>query len=80
MRKFVRNLKRGTNTYKGMIPLKCFNFGGIGHFSSKCTHKNKESDEYENPKKKRKIKRVEGTKINYSRKVSTPRKEYSSWH
>jgi hypothetical protein len=32
---FVRKLKRGTKKYKGMIPLKCFNYDGIGHFDSK---------------------------------------------
>jgi hypothetical protein len=52
---FVRKLKRGTNKYKGMLPLKCFNCDGIGHFSSKCPYaKNKGSDEEEDPKKKKK--------------------------
>jgi DNA-directed RNA polymerase subunit N (RpoN/RPB10) len=32
--------------YKGMLPLKCFSCGGIGHFYYKYPHdKNKESDE-----------------------------------
>jgi hypothetical protein len=52
---FVRKLKRGTDKYKGMLPLKCFNCDGIGHFSSKCPYaKNKGSDEEEDPKKKKK--------------------------
>jgi uncharacterized coiled-coil protein SlyX len=55
MENFVRNLKRGTDKYKGMLQLKIFNCGGIGHFSSKCPHKNKESDEEEYPKKKKKL-------------------------
>jgi hypothetical protein len=42
---FVRKLKIGTDKYKGMLPLKCFNYGGIGHFSPKCPHKNNKSDE-----------------------------------
>ena len=33
----VKNIKRGTGKYKGKLPLKCFNFGEIGHFSSKFT-------------------------------------------
>jgi len=34
----VRKLKRGTSTYKGNLPLKCFNCGEIGHFASKCPY------------------------------------------
>jgi hypothetical protein len=45
MTKFVRRLKKGTSKSKVMIPLKCFNCGGIGHFSSKFPHRNKYSDE-----------------------------------
>ena len=39
--KFVRRLKKGSSKYKGKIPFKCFNCGKIGHFSSKCPHKQK---------------------------------------
>jgi hypothetical protein len=43
---FVRKLKRGTNKYKCMLPLKCFNCGKIGHFANKCSYaKNSDSDE-----------------------------------
>jgi len=35
---FVRKLKRGTDKYKGKIPLKCFNCCKIGHFSAKCPY------------------------------------------
>jgi hypothetical protein len=45
MENFFRNLKRGTDKYKGMLPLKYFDFSSIGHFSYKCPHKNKECDE-----------------------------------
>lgn len=34
---FVRKLKRGRSKYKGKLPLKCFNCGEIGHFSSKVS-------------------------------------------
>jgi len=30
----VWKLKKGTDKYKGMLPLKCFNCGGIDHFYS----------------------------------------------
>jgi hypothetical protein len=51
---FIRKLKRGTHEYKGMLPLKCFNYDGICHFHSKCPYaKNKGSDEEEEQSKGR---------------------------
>jgi hypothetical protein len=38
---FVRRMKRGTDKYKGMLPLKCFNCDGVGHFANKCPYKKK---------------------------------------
>ena len=35
---FINKLERGTGKCKGKLPLKCFNSGRIGHFSSKCTY------------------------------------------
>jgi hypothetical protein len=50
----VRKLKRGINKYKGILPLKCFNCDGIGHFASKFPYaKNSGSNEEEEPKKKK---------------------------
>jgi hypothetical protein len=54
MKNFARKLKRGTRKYKGILLLKCFNYGGIGHFASKYPYaKNKDNDE-EDPKKEKK--------------------------
>jgi uncharacterized lipoprotein YehR (DUF1307 family) len=55
VRNFVRNLKRGTDKYKGMLPLKYFDCNSIANFDSKCPYaKNKGSDEEEDPKMKKK--------------------------
>jgi hypothetical protein len=52
---FVRKLKIGTDKYKGILPLKCFNCDGIDYVSSKFPYdKSKGSDEEEDPKKKKK--------------------------
>jgi hypothetical protein len=69
---FVRKLKKGTNKYKGMLPLKCFDYGGIVHFVSKCPHKNKYIDEKEAYKREKKYRKgnKRRNKGNLSRKVS----------
>lgn len=33
---FVRRLKKGIEKYRVKLPFKCFNFGKIGHYASKC--------------------------------------------
>ena len=51
---FIKKLEKGTGKYKGKLPLKCFNYGRIGHFSSKCAYpKQDDSDERETSKFKR---------------------------
>ena len=39
---FIKKLERGTGKYKGKLPLKCFNYGRIGHFSRKCPYPKQE--------------------------------------
>jgi hypothetical protein len=48
--KFVRRLKNRSGKYQGKFPFKCFNFGKIGHFASKCPHK-KQNQNSEGKKK-----------------------------
>ncbi len=53
--KFVRRLTKGSGKYKGKLPFKSFNYGKVGHFTTKCPHKKKEhgsADEEGFPKKK----------------------------
>jgi hypothetical protein len=68
-------MKIGSRKFKGMLPLKCFNCDGVFHFDNKVPYKNKESNEEDDSKRKRGSKRVEETKINFSRNVSAPRKK-----
>jgi hypothetical protein len=53
--KFVRGLKKGSGKYQGKLPFKCFNYGKIGHFASKCPHHKK--DQNSDDEKKYKFKK-----------------------
>jgi hypothetical protein len=62
--KFVIRLKKGSGKYQGKLPFKFFNYGKIGHFSSKCPHKEKyQKDQNSDDEKKYKFKK-------YSKKKS----------
>jgi hypothetical protein len=62
--KFVRRLKRGSGKYQGKFPFKCFNYGEIGHFSSKCPQKEKDQkDQNSDDEKKHKFKKYSKKKI-----------------
>jgi hypothetical protein len=75
---FIRNLKKGTKKYKGMLPLKCFNCGGIGHFSSKCPHKNKDSDEEEASKRENKYQKGNKRRNKLFKKIFYSKEDSSS--
>lgn len=53
--KFTRNLKKGTEKYKGMLPLKCFSCGNIGHYASRSPNR---SMHKKRDTKERKVKRM----------------------
>jgi hypothetical protein len=44
----MSKLKKGFGNYKSKFAFKCFDYGRIGHFSSKCPYmkKNKNKEEY----------------------------------
>ena len=76
----MRKLKRGTDKYKGKLPLKWFNCGKSSHFSSKCPYfRSLYSDEEEVPKKEKRYKKGDKkrNKIKFFKK-SLYSREYSS--
>jgi len=54
MANFVKRLPRGTGSYKGKIPLKCFKCGRIFHFVAKYSHK-EEKPNREKPQSKGRV-------------------------
>jgi hypothetical protein len=58
--KFMRRLKKELGKYQGKLPFKCFNYGKIGHFSSKCPHK--KNDQNSDDEKKYKFKKYSKNK------------------
>ena len=44
---FISKIEKGIGKYKGKLPLKCFNYGRIGHFSNKFPYPKQEESDHE---------------------------------
>ena len=67
--KFARRLKKGSGKYQGKFPFKFFNYGKIGHFSSKCPHHKK--DQKSDDEKKYKYKKYNKKKCLIEKGIRT---------
>ncbi|KAJ8629366.1 hypothetical protein MRB53_022689 [Persea americana] len=50
---FVQKLRKGKGKFKGKLPFKCFNCGGISHFAAKCPLANTDEDDSDSYKSKK---------------------------
>jgi hypothetical protein len=76
---FVGGMKKGTNKYKGMLPMKCFNCDGVGNFSNKCPYKKKKGNEEDDSQKKKKIQKGRrNKKIFFEKSICTKEDSSSS--
>jgi hypothetical protein len=62
---FIRKLHKGERKYKGKLPFKCFNYGKVVHFASKCPYPKEDPEDEEN--KTTQYKKKE--KPNYNKKI-----------
>jgi hypothetical protein len=77
MTNFVKRLNKGTDDrYKGKIPLICFNYDGIGHFSNKFPHKKNKGNDEDYSNRKQTYKGKGTTKKFFKKRLCT--KEYIS--
>jgi hypothetical protein len=71
---FIKKIQKGLGRYKGKLPLKYFNYGKVGHFSSKCPYPKEDPEDEE--KKPNQYKKKE--KPNYKKKFYKGKKNFYS--
>ena len=75
----MRNIKRGCGKYKGKFPFKCFKYGRIVHFASKCTFKEKkDSDNNEELDYQEQINVYQHNKVESKKKLPKQKKRLYS--
>jgi hypothetical protein len=75
---FVTRMKRVTDKYKCMLPLKCFNCDGVDNFSNKCSYKKNKGNEEHDSKKKNKIQKGRRNKKKVFNKSICTKEDISS--
>ncbi|KAJ8644509.1 hypothetical protein MRB53_006257 [Persea americana] len=75
---FVRKLRKGKGKFKGKLPFKCFNCGGIGHFAAKCPLANADEDDSDSYKSKKDYSRKSYVKKGKSKSYISKRTESCS--
>ena len=69
----MRKMKRGIGKYKGKLPLKCFDYGKIGHFASKFPyakdHNSDDENSYNKNKSSQKYKKANNGRFAKSRNL-----------
>jgi hypothetical protein len=71
---FIKKLQKGSGKYKGKLPFKCFKFGNVGHFATKCPYPKDDHEDEENKIKQYKKKE----KPNYKKKFYKGKKKFYS--
>ena len=72
---FVKKLQKGSGKYKGKLPLKCFNCGGVGNFHAECPYPKEDSEDEDDKNKQYKKEGKFHYKKNYKGKNNFYSKE-----
>ena len=72
---FIKKIQKGSGKYKGKLPFKCFNYGKVGHFATKCPYPKKYSKDEDDKNKQYWKKGKSHYKRNYKEKRNFYSKE-----